>query len=528
MKTFFQTTGYRSKRLIQILLVLYISAGAQTFNLTGTIVDSVNSQGIANALVKIIEVPKCTTKTSANGSFTLSYTSGISMSPISSYDSKEITLKGNALFITGVQPSTQILVEIYNCQGSRTRYFQMASGPNSTIACSDLWKTSGWYLIKVRMEGKDYSISGIGMNRSFFPGMQNDRASFLSGDEQKRGLAKASAGYTLSVSATGYVIKQISITVTTGSQGTIRLVKPPKVNTGTGTNYPASYATTVTGGGAMPDIATGYSCSCDGTGATDASACLQTAANTARTQSKPLLIPATTGFYKITRAITIYGSVIGTGGMPTIKQTATGGNNSCAGLMLAANMTGWIYNLHIIGSYGAGGGGGEWAPNIGINQANGVTIRGCLLENPMGDNIFDCQSKPVGSRNVLIDGNTLVNPYRCSVALTGIADRWVIINNIANKPNTNGSAFDWEPNEEASYITNIELAYNKVSSVFYPTTNVNGWFDSTPGKDIFVHHNYGSWPAGKPFAVVSTYMSGGVKWTNVVNTKNVMGNSVPQ
>ncbi len=88
------------------------------------------------------------------------------------------------------------------------------------------------------------------------------------------------------------------------------------------TNYQPSFITNVTGGGAMPSWTTNVvTASCAGDGVTDATACLQAAANAARDQGKSLVIPATSAFYKISGAITISTSVGGVGGMPTITQT---------------------------------------------------------------------------------------------------------------------------------------------------------------------------------------------------------------
>jgi hypothetical protein len=107
--------------------------------------------------------------------------------------------------------------------------------------------------------------------------------------------------------------------------------------TGTGYNYMASYVK-VTGGGMMPDTTNGYTCDCDGTGVTDVTSCLQAALNTAASLGKPLLIPYTTGYYKISNQLNVNCSVIGIGGTPTIKQVS-----DAHGLRLVANMTGWIY-----------------------------------------------------------------------------------------------------------------------------------------------------------------------------------------
>ena len=57
-------------------------ASAQSINITGTVVDSVTSQAIPGAAVKLAEYPQYSTTTSSNGSFTLT-DGGIKGTPIS-------------------------------------------------------------------------------------------------------------------------------------------------------------------------------------------------------------------------------------------------------------------------------------------------------------------------------------------------------------------------------------------------------------------------------------------------------------
>lgn len=104
---------------------------------------------------------------------------------------------------------------------------------------------------------------------------------------------------------------------------------------GTGYNFAPSYVTNVTGGGSMPSTTNGYTLNADNSGNSDVTSALQSAADAAASQGKPLLIPS--GTYKISGAIYINCSVIGIGEMPTIRQVS-----DAHGLRLVANMTGWI------------------------------------------------------------------------------------------------------------------------------------------------------------------------------------------
>ena len=169
---------------------------------------------------------------------------------------------------------------------------------------------------------------------------------------------------------------------------------PEPVLLGTGLDFKPTFVN-VTGGGAMPDTTDGVIAVCDGTGATDVTDILQMFLDSAATAGKPLLIPATDGFYKITERLFVNTSVMGIGGMPTIKQTGkrigTESNSKYQGLCLVADMTGWIYNLHMVGTYDGVSkevmDDGEYAFNISLRAVNGVTIMNNILETPQGDNI---------------------------------------------------------------------------------------------------------------------------------------------
>jgi glucuronoarabinoxylan endo-1,4-beta-xylanase len=191
-------------------------AGAQSINITGTVADSSTSQGVSGAIVKIVEVPLITARTASNGAFTLTGTTAAFGRPSTMAGSvSEIVLNGNALRITGVRHATQVTVDVYKSDGSRITHGTIAAGANGIISCANLWQTPGAYFVKVRFDGKEYRVSSLGKNK----------ISFSSEGETEIGSAKVSASYTLDVSAPGYLRKQIPLTVTTGSIGTIQLVR---------------------------------------------------------------------------------------------------------------------------------------------------------------------------------------------------------------------------------------------------------------------------------------------------------------
>ncbi len=304
---------------------------------------------------------------------------------------------------------------------------------------------------------------------------------------------------------------------------------------GTGYDYAPSYVN-VTGGGAMPSTADGYVCDCDGTGTTDATACLQAALNTAASQNKPLLIPATSNYYLVNGTLMVNCSVIGINGMPTLRQTTTAEFTPV--LRLVNNMTGWINNLHIIGSYsGSGDGTTEYNHLVNLGGVNGVTVSGNLLEKALGDCVTDnAQEQDANAaRNVLVTGNTMLNPWRCNVSFNNVADRWAVMNNYMTYYTSYVNPVDLEPWRSVAYVTNVEVGYNDIQSPnpkwedanhFYDAVvKVTAYFDNTPGGNVYIHHNYGDW--GVPIFNETGYQGGPSTWFNVVSTNNAEGTEPP-
>lgn len=304
---------------------------------------------------------------------------------------------------------------------------------------------------------------------------------------------------------------------------------------GTGFEYKPAFVN-VTGGGAMPDTTNGIILDCDGTGATDVTSNIQAALNEAVAAGKPLLIPYTSGFYKISGTLDVKTSVMGIGGMPTIKQVGIS-NTGVQTFLLADDMTGWIYNLHVIGPYD--GSSTIWDAQFGyivsLRGVNGVTVMNNLFENPQGDHVADDGGAHKPIRNVLITNNTLLNAFRCGISASGVCDRWAIFNNYITYHAQFVNPIDFEPYQESSLVTNMEIGYNNVFSPepaweddahWYETIlKVTGYFDQTPGGNIFSHHNWGDW--GVPWTNPTGYQNGPSNWINVESLANIEGTTVP-
>lgn len=314
---------------------------------------------------------------------------------------------------------------------------------------------------------------------------------------------------------------------------------------GTGTSY-APLHVSVTGGGAMPSLSGApVAPDCAGLSETDTKNALQTAITNAAAQGKPLVIPGNRQ-YAYNAPLEVTTSLIwdGQGAMPRFKQNSTSGSwQSGSGIILRPNFSGWVYGLHLVGNFDKATS-GEWAHNISVRAVNGVTIKNCKMESTRGDaisdNATDADSTP--ARNVLVDGNTLDARWRCCASFTGKSSGWAFVNNVFRYVDStyqaeawvNGSsAIDLEP--EGGYdafIEDVEISYNRfiydaIAASFVPVVQATAWFDTTPGRNIFVHHNYGTWNRPDFFESFSYQGQGATFFQNVQEYSNAQGANVP-
>ncbi len=321
-------------------------------------------------------------------------------------------------------------------------------------------------------------------------------------------------------------------TTTSTSTGNTGAATTPGLSTGAGSTHQPTYLTGVTGGGSMPSTAGAPTASCAGDGATDDTACLQNAINSAAAAGKPLLIPATSAYYKISAALNVTTSLIGTGGMPTIKTINTEQYQNASVLHLADGFSGWVYNLHAVGTWdGTINPGTEYNHGINVGCVNGVTIMGNLLEKVRGDGISTdgCTASGGSSQNVLVANNTTKDTWRCGIAFTTTATNWVIRDNLIDKQVNYVSGIDFEPWKTPLTVNSVEVLYNKfnmnnrsaLSSPYSGSASgsaVFGWAAvPSPGGTYWVHHNYGTFGTG-----FGSFDGG---FTNVTSVSNAEGSS---
>jgi hypothetical protein len=339
----------------------------------------------------------------------------------------------------------------------------------------------------------------------------------------------ATTTYTLTATnRAGSVTATLVVPVTAAAAA----ASAPAVTTGAGTTHQPTYLTGVTGGGSMPSTAGAPTASCAGDGATDDTACLQNAINSAAAAGKPLLLPATPSYYKISTVLNVTTSLIGTGGMPTIKTVNTDQYGTGSVLQLADGFSGWVYNIHAVGTWdGTISPGTEYNHGINMGCVNGVTVMGNLLEKMRGDGISTdaCQQSGGSSQNVLVANNTTKDTWRCGVAFTTTSMNWVIRDNLIDKQVNYVAGIDFEPWTIPLTVTNVEVLYNKFNmnnrtALASPTsgnasgTAVFGWASvPSPGGTYWVHHNYGTFGTG-----FGSFDGG---FTNVMVTSNAEGSS---
>lgn len=336
------------------------------------------------------------------------------------------------------------------------------------------------------------------------------------------------------------VFDNISLAAGPGGVGTGGPVVPADV--GTGMSHTPSYLTGVSGGGAFPTG--GVTVTCPGNG-TDVTACLQAAIDSQG--SAPLLIPATSSYYLISRSLVVRGSLIGINGRPTIRTNSSAPYSDGDVLLVADGFTGWIYNLHLIGTYDGSSlfPGTEHNHGIEIGCVSGATIWGNLVEGMRGDGIASsgrsggAAGDACAAQNVIVANNTTRDTYRVGIGCAGNSSNWVIRDNVIDKQVNYVSGVDLEPWQPNASCWNFEILYNRFAmNNRDPLSNppsgscagkaICGWWDTphgvvNPGGNYWMHHNYGTFGTGYPTPDVFT----GYSNVNLFPATNVEGSTPP-
>jgi|SRR5438093_3451342 len=323
---------------------------------------------------------------------------------------------------------------------------------------------------------------------------------------------------------------------------------------GTGTSRTPSNITGVTGGGASPSTSGGVSVATHGAmgncSADDTSA-FRNAASAAASANVPLVVPAPSGAcYKLTGTVHIGTSVIGVG-YPLVKVFSANGTISYD-MFDVDNYTGsglWITGLRLEGSWdptGQDANGRENGTGIGLYSSRNITIQDNLIQNNEGDNIYLGTGSAGANQNILITNNTLLNPFRCAVALINAgtqsspASGVIVMNNVITKLNSFVGSIDFEPNNPSTEaVWNTEVAYNNITippsmrpaglsnEINWAVTLTNS---TGRGGNIYLHDNFGSFGSiqeggsgGPGFLYTGNLGANYAPWINVHVSNNVSG-----
>ena len=104
---------------------------------------------------------------------------------------------------------------------------------------------------------------------------------------------------------------------------------------------------------------------------------------------------------------------------------------------------------------------GEWSHGIDISGANNVTVAKNTIRNPYGDCVYvGSADNKVGSGNIWIHDNVLINPRRCNVAIV-CGEDVVIENNSCTLDSDYVAGIDLEPDlNHFDYVRRVRILNN--------------------------------------------------------------------
>ncbi|QIY92594.1 glycosyl hydrolase family 28-related protein [Chryseobacterium gallinarum] len=217
-----------------------------------------------------------------------------------------------------------------------------------------------------------------------------------------------------------------------------------------------------------------------GDGVTDDTQAFQKAANT----RKPILVQNTKNSYLISGRVRLYNSIIGIGN-PIIKMTSLinnfiqpkdykYGKHSIFHIgNYQSNTPLIIEGLILDGSWNGKNKGSEFEAAVYIASSKNIIVRNNIIKNTLGDAILvywynSSYEKEIKNycENILIENNTLINPYRCNVAVVSGKDI-TIKNNKIEKYNDYVVPIDLEMDNwdrDGQLMQNVNIIGNDIYS----------------------------------------------------------------
>lgn len=188
----------------------------QTVAITGTVIDSLSSQGISGASVRLLEIPAFATATAATGAFSLAGTNSIPRRNPGN-QSGSILLQGDRVTLALAAGSQPVTVEVFSTRGSRVFHAVRASDAAGKLELRNTWRAPGLYTVLVKYSGR------TDLATCPYLGDRGARWVELQSGDHKGVPAKKQAAYTLQVAAGGYLTKNIDLNGTDTAVGAIRL-----------------------------------------------------------------------------------------------------------------------------------------------------------------------------------------------------------------------------------------------------------------------------------------------------------------
>jgi hypothetical protein len=184
-----------------VFLALPASLAAQTVTITGTVVDSVTLQPVANAVVTLNENTLITILSDAAGGFVLSGQTGI-------------VHRMSSGIAGGLTDATT--VDIFNSRGERVCHMVNESNHGGLRQFDGTRNSQGLYYVRTRDGFAERLAVALGF------GLRENRSGTANG------CAKATAGYNLTITKNNFATKQVSVANATANTGTIlfRAVEP--------------------------------------------------------------------------------------------------------------------------------------------------------------------------------------------------------------------------------------------------------------------------------------------------------------
>lgn len=208
-----------------------------------------------------------------------------------------------------------------------------------------------------------------------------------------------------------------------------------------------------------------------GDGTTDDTAAFQTAA----AAGKPIIVPRTASFYKLTGSVSLTDSIIGIG-MPELRMDAPDGTDLKRMLLIQGYQGGGLHvtGLNLNGGYTTGTA-NEQSHLVRIANSVNVFIHHNVLHAPYGDCVYVGSDYLAPSENVHILDNVLSNPRRCAVAVVSGRKVW-IEGNVIKDPFPYVATIDLEPNSSSTgsdLVEDIWITNNEFYSEIYFINSYN-------------------------------------------------------